>query len=727
MSHSARYLILGFVVAACHKSELGRIDMNRLREADREPGQWMALGRTFKGDRFSPLDAISADNATGVGFAWEYQARSHRGRVEHGQEATPIVVDGVLYVSGPWGAVFAVDAKTGAERWRYDPAVDGSYGRRACCDVVNRGLQVWEGRVYVATLDGYLVALDAATGKEVWRVDTFIDRQSRFYTITAPPQIAKRVVVIGNSGGEFGVRGYITAYDLVTGEQRWRFFIVPGDPARVKPEHPEMEQALKTWGPNTDWASGLGGTVWGEMNYDPDLNLLYVGTGNSSPYSGWFRDPSGGDNLFLVSILAINPDDGRLRWHYQQVPWELWDYTATMNMILADLTIDGTPRKVLMQAPKNGLFYVLDRTNGSVISAKPYVYVNWTSGLDSIGRPRLTGKANYRARPALIFPSQSGGHNWQPMAFNSQTGLVYIPARDEGMVMVSDTTYQWRQGDLNMASAAVFGELPKEFKASQELPMEVTPQLAAQLKTALAGEPSPATREFLLAWDPIAQKERWRVPLGSAWWSGGGVLTTAGNLVIQGNANGELVFYRADSGDRIAAIQTGTGIMAAPVSYTVDGEQYVAVFAGFGGAVNPTLPPGTAATKYENYGRILAFKLGGGPTTLPPIRKPLATPDPPELPGFTEGAATRGGTLFAKHCARCHGGKGEGQLSSYPDLFRMTAATHAVFDSIVLGGRLASAGMASFSDLLSAEDSKAIHAYLLAGQRLLRQQEQGRP
>ncbi|MBM4185924.1 MAG: PQQ-dependent dehydrogenase, methanol/ethanol family [Gemmatimonadetes bacterium] len=710
----------------CRRPQAGNIDLARWRAADREPGQWLALGRTFKGDRYSPLTQIDTGTVTRLGYAWGYDAKSRRGRVEHGQEATPIVVDGVLYVSGPWGSVFAVDAKTGAERWRYDPPVDGSYGRRACCDVVNRGLQVWEGRVYVGTLDGYLVSLDAATGREIWRQDTFVDRDTRFYTITSPPQVAKDVVVIGNSGGEFGVRGYITGYDRLSGEQRWRFFIVPGDPAKGGPEHPEMAMALETWGPNTNWESGLGGTVWGEMNYDPELNLLYVGTGNSTPYAGWHRDPSGGDNLFLVSILAINPDDGRLKWHYQQVPWEIWDYTATMNMILADIEYQGAPRKVLMQAPKNGFFYLLDRATGEVLSAKPYVYVNWATGVDSTGRPILTGKGNYQNRAAAVFPTQSGGHNWQPMAYSRQTGLVYIPAREEGMVMISDPRYRWRRGDLNMGSAAVFGDLPEEFTASQELPMEVPPELAAQFRAATEGEPSMATREFLLAWDPIEQRERWRVPLGKAWFSGGGVLTTAGGLVVQGTADGMLVIYHAATGQKLHQIEVGTGIMAAPVSYQIDGVQYLAVFAGFGGAVNPVLAAGIAATRYQNYGRILAFKLDGGPTPLPPARSPAPTPPAPSVDWYSDTAAARGGPLFAQHCGRCHGGKGEERLSAYPDLFRMAEGTHAVFDSIVLGGSLSANGMASFADLLSPADSRAIHSYLIREQRVLSAAAAGR-
>lgn len=715
---SSRLPILTLLVlGACAAPRPGDIELERWRNADREPGQWLALGRTFRGDRFSPLTRINADNVASLGFAWEYEARSRRGRVEHGQEATPIVVDGVLYASGPWGSVFAVDARTGAERWRYDPEVDGSYNRRACCDVVNRGLQVWGGRVYVATLDGFLVALDAGTGREVWRVDTFEDR-TRSYTITGPPQVAKDVVVIGNSGGEYGVRGYITAYDLVTGAQRWRFYIVPGDPAKGPPEHPEMEVALRTWGPDTQWEAGLGGTVWGEMNYDPDLNLLYVGTGNSTPYSGWNRDPSGGDNLFLVSILAIDPDDGRLKWHYQQVPWEIWDYTATSNMILADLSIGGRVRKVIMQAPKNGFYYVLDRETGEFLSARPFVFVNWATGIDSAGRPRINPRAVYKDGPAVIFPTQAGAHNWQPMAYSPATGLTYIPAREQGMVMLDQPGYRFRLGETNVGSIAVFTSflhlLPPEQQAAFR-----------EVVRSAKGVPSLDTREVLIAWDPVRQTERWRAPVGDTDWAGGGVLTTAGNLVIQGNSAGFLVAYRADTGEKLAEIEVGTGIIAAPVSYEIDGEQYVAVMAGFGGAiVAASHPPGTAPYRHQNYGRILAFKLGGGPVPLPPPPPRGETPEPPALPGYTDALAEQGAGLFGAQCIFCHGGRGDQRRSSYPDLHRMTPATHAAFDSIVRGGKLAPMGMSSFADLLDPGQVQAIHAYLVREQRRLRQEEQ---
>jgi quinohemoprotein ethanol dehydrogenase len=639
--------------------------------------------------------------------------------VEHGQEATPIVVDGVLYVSGPWGSVSALDAITGRERWRYDPEVDGSYNRRACCDVVNRGVQVWNGRVYVATLDGFLVALDASTGKELWKADTLIDRDVRFYTITGPPQVAKNVVVIGNSGAEFGVRGYVTAYDLESGAQAWRFFTVPADPAQGPPEHPELEAALETWDASSDWKSGLGGTVWGEMSYDPELELLYVGTGNSSPYPIWFRSPSGGDNLYLASILALDPDDGRLAWHYQTTPGEIWDYTATQNMILAELTIGGRQRRVIMQAPKNGFFYVLDRETGEFISAEPFVFVSWASQIDASGRPVTSYKAVYRNAPAIVFPTQAGAHSWQPMAYSPATGLAYVPAREQGMLIANEPFYRWTAGQLNLGSTAIFGasveRLPAPERATLDSLLRARPEL-----------PPIATQEVLIGYDPIAQQERWRAPVGSEQFAGGGVLATAGNLVVQGTSSGHLVVYRADTGHELARIEVGTAIMAAPVSYQIDGVQYIAVLAGLGGAVAASYPRESAAQRYQNYGRLLAFKLGGGDVPLPKLREPGTTPEPPTLPKDSEAPAERGAKLFGTHCSLCHGGRGEARLSAYPDLFRLSAETHANFDAIVRGGTLASAGMASFADVVSEADAASIHAYLVREQAVLRAEEKSR-
>ncbi len=710
-------LLLAVALSACGGKPPGNVDAARLQAAHEEPGQWLSLGRNWQADRFSPLTKISVDSADRLGLAWEYEFRSRRGRVEHGQEATPLVVDGVIYASGPWGSAIAVDARTGKERWRYDPEVDGSYNRRACCDVVSRGLQVWKGKVYVATLDGHLVALDAKSGKELWKSDTLIDRDTRSYSITGPPQVAGKVVVIGNSGAEFGVRGYVTAYDLDSGEQRWRFYTVPGDPKKGPPEHAEMNWALETWDPDSDWESGLGGTVWGEMNYDPELDLLYVGTGNASPLAPWLRSPKGGDNLYLATILAIRPATGELVWHFQTTPGEMWDYTATQNMILADLSIEGRKRKVLMQAPKNGYFYVLDRATGEFISAKPYVFTNWASSIDDKGRPTINPAATYKDKPALVFPTGAGGHNWPPMAFNPQTGLVYIPARESGMVMTPlPGDYQWKAGQTNVGHRVAFSFFVDLMSPEERKEYDA-------VVASYPGLPDPSTREFLIAYDPVKQQERWRLPLGRAELAGGGVLTTAGNLVVQGTSTGKLVVYRADTGAVIKEIDVGTGIMAAPVSYEIDSEQYIAVLAGFGGAMAPLYPAESAAHSYRNYGRLLAFKLGGTDVALPPKREPIQTPPPPELPPVAPAVVQRGAAMFFTYCVFCHGGQGEARLSAYPDLFRMNAAVHGTFQQIVHGGLLANNGMASFADVMSTDDVAAIQAFLVQGQTALRKQE----
>lgn len=674
----------------------GEISMERIQQADQQLENWMTLGRDFGESHYSPLDQINTNNVNTLGLAWEFDARTIRGRTQRGLEATPIVVDGKMYTSGAWGVVYALNAKTGELLWRYDPEVDGAYDRWACCDVVNRGVQVWQGKVYVGTTDGFLVCLNAETGEELWKEDTFIDR-SKGYSITSAPRVAKNVVVIGNSGGEFGVRGYITAYDLETGELAWRFFIVPGDPKNGY-EHPEMEMASKTWDPDSHWESGGGGTAWGDMAYDPDLNLLYVGTGNSSPYPIWFRSPKGGDNLFLVSILAINPDDGRLKWHYQTTPGEIWDYTATQHMILADLEIEGEQRKILMQAPKNGFFYVLDRATGELLSAEKYVRVNWASHVDlKTGRPVLTEEGNYRDRPRLVYPSMAGGHNWMPMSYSPQTGLVYIPAIDVPFLFVSQKSYEFDARDLNMGVTGAFPPIPESLMKYVD-------------------EDTITYEERLIAWDPVQQKEVWRMPLTSDW--NGGVLSTGGGLVFQGTAAGFFNAHDAYTGKKLHSIFTGTGIMAGAMTYRVDGEQYIAVMAGFGGAFLSAVPEGAAARSYENNGRILAFKLGGSKTPLPAdkVIKPVSS-----LPDIQYSAANleAGARLYNRFCARCHGGFGEEHTSLYPDLAKMDANYHTRFKEIVLEGVLERNGMASFEDLLSERDVENIHAYLLREQSRL--------
>jgi quinohemoprotein ethanol dehydrogenase len=692
MKKFSALLLLVFALSCSKENPRGWIDRERL--ANREAKDWLTLGGNQWMQHYSQLNLINKQNVKDLGFAWEYDASTYIGTVPRGLEATPIVVDGILYTSGAWGAVYALDAKTGKEIWKYLPPVDPAYGRRACCDAVNRGLAVWEGKVYVGTLDGYLVCLDAQKGDVLWKVDTFTDR-TKAYTITSPPQVAGRIVMIGNSGAEYGVRGHVTAYDLKTGEQKWRFFTVPANPANGF-ESPEMEMAAKTWDPNSHWESGLGGTVWGESAYDPELNLLYVGTGNASPYPIWFRSPSGGDNLFLASILAINPDDGKLVWYYQTTPGEIWDYTATQNMVLADVEINGRIRKVLMQAPKNGFFYVLDRATGELISAEKYTRVNWASHVDlKTGRPVLTEQGQwYKDKPKLVVPYLGGGHVWQPMSYNPVTGLVYMPERSVPQVFKTFETYQWLPDvdNTNLDYANMF-----KFKKN----------VADQVKQA----EDTLRSESLLAWNPVTQKAAWKFTEGGP---DGGTMSTP-ELVFQGTRTGYFNVHDANTGEKLKSIFTGTGIMAAPSTYRIDGEQYVVVMAGYGGAETSAYLPDAIAFQFENKGRIIAFKLGGGETPVPPKKKPIDTPAPPAVEIKTQ-LLERGAALYDFYCFICHGNFGDKHLSQHPDLSKLTEAKHQTFNDIVLKGILSQNGMASFSNSLSEADVEAIHHFLLKKQ-----------
>lgn len=711
MRKSVIVLALFAIILGCKKENPeGWIDEERiLKETARD---WVSLGGNYEQQHYSNLDQINSGNVKDLGFAWEYDARSTIGRIPRGLEATPFVVDGIMYTSGAWGFVYAINAKTGEEIWKYNPKVDASYNRRTCCDVVNRGVAVWKGKVYVGTLDGYMVCLNAKDGKELWRMDTFTDR-TLAYTITGPPQVAGDIVIIGNSGAEFGVRGYITAYDLDSGEQKWRFFIVPGDPKKGF-EHKELEMASKTWDPNSNWEAGGGGTVWGQSAYDPKLNLLYVGTGNSSPYPIWFRSPSGGDNLFLSSILAINPDNGKLIWHYQTTPGEIWDYTSTQNIILADLEIQGEKRKVLMQAPKNGFFYILDRATGELLSAEKYTKVNWASHVDlKTGKPVKTGQGWYKDEPKLVNPSLPGGHSWNPMSYSPKTGLVYIPEIIYPWIYMVDESFEfkklkWGTGILYDGTGPPYSEENRKY---------------------LLGQTDTVEMNKLKAWDPIKQQVAWEIvqPVARG---NGGVLSTAGNLVFQGINTGYLKIYEAATGELLKEIEVGTGIMAAPMSYEIDGEQYVAVMAGYGGnelIVGP-VDKRAAIHKYQNYGRILAFKLGGGDTPLPPKVVTSKIPEPIELEMDMQ-MAEKGESLFFTYCIGCHlAGESTEYYSQYPNLAKLNPATHAIFKDIVLKGVFATNGMASFADVLDENDVDAIQQYLVKQQTGLyeNQESQGK-
>ena len=668
------------------RASTATVSTDRILAANADPGNWLAHGRTYDEQRHSPLTGITDENVGGLGLAWYWDTGDSRGL-----ESTPIVVDGVMFSTGTWSRVYANDGRTGEPIWRYDPEVPKERGKFACCDVVNRGVAVWKGRVFVGTLDGRLVALDAGTGEVVWEVLT-VD-PIRPYTITGAPRVVNDLVVIGNGGGEYGVRGYVTAYDWETGAERWRFWTVPGDPSKPF-EDAAMELAASTWHGEW-WEIGGGGTVWDSMAFDPELNLLYIGVGNGTPWNRDIRSPGGGDNLYLASIVAIDPDDGSMVWHYQTTPGETWDYTATQHMILADIEIDGALRKVIMQAPKNGFFYVLDRVDGAFISAEAYVPVNWASHIDpATGRPVEVPGARYAESVQLIAPSPHGGHNWHPMAYNPATGYVYIPALEIAFPYGQDVDFEYLPGEFNTGIDIVPLLPPRTVDGQVEVLRSMKGHLAA--------------------WDPVAQKEVWRVQHPTTW--NGGLLSTAGNLVFQGRSDGYFAAYAANSGALLWETPAHMGIIAAPVAYAVDGEQYIAVVAGWGGSF--TMFSGVPRHKGNVLaeGRILAFKLGGTAALPRPAVTHVNIPEPPDIDVAPEVVA-QGELIYHTRCSGCHGA-GVTSGSSLPDLKYMSADAHVRWDLIVRDGIYASVGMPGFAQLLSEADSRAVQAYVVSQTRI---------
>jgi PQQ-dependent dehydrogenase (methanol/ethanol family) len=584
-----------------------------------------------------------------------------------------------MYTSTAWSKVMAIDAATGRVLWRFDPDNDGAKGVHACCDVVNRGVAVWKGKVFVGTIDGRLIALDAATGKPIWSVVT-VD-QAKPYTITGAPRVFKDKVVIGNSGAELGVRGYVTAYDTATGKLVWRFYTVPGNPADG-PDHAASDDALAklarpTWNGEW-WKLGGGGTVWDSMVYDKDLDQLLIGVGNGSPWNHRMRSAGKGDNLFLSSIVAVDPDTGKYKWHFQETPAESWDFTATQQITLATLDLGHGPQKVLMQAPKNGFFYVIDRTNGKLISAKTYVPINWATGIDmKTGRPIEVPGARYADKPFTIQPSGIGAHAWMPMSYSPKTGLVYLPAMEVPLTMADDAKGPIHYGRWNTGV---------DFSHK-------------------AGDKPIVTTGELIAWDPVKQKEVWRHQYDWPW--NGGTLATGGNLVFQGDAHGFFHAFAADTGRELWKYQAHRGVMAGPVTYRVNGVQYVAVMAGYGGSMGMA-----SASPFQHYpqphGRILAFRLDG--TTRVPAEKP--TPPGPLVQvseHFTDAQRSEGAKWYGTYCQICHTGPVN------PDLKRSQIATNAeAWRSVVIDGALASNGMASFTNYLTPAQAEDIRAYVVS-------------
>ncbi len=676
-------LVFAQAVKAAAPFAVAKVDGQRLLAAEADTSNWMSYGRTYSEQRYSPLNAINTETVGKLGLAWSYDLNSKRG-----VEATPLVVDGVMYTTSSWSIVHALDARTGKPLWTYDPKVAKDKSRHACCDVVNRGVALWHGQVFVGVLDGRLVALDAATGKVNWEVAT-VDPDMP-YTITGAPRVIDGMVLIGNGGAEYGVRGFLGAYAVDSGKQIWRFYTVPGNP-ELGFENDAMAMAAKTW--NGKWweIGGGGGTVWDAMAYDPNLDLLYIGVGNGTPWNRELRSPGGGDNLFLSSIVALRPKTGEYVWHYQTTPGESWDYTATQHIILADMAIDGKPRKVLMQAPKNGFFYVLDRTNGKLLSANNYIDVTWATHVDTkTGRPVEVPGARYEDKPFLVFPSYLGGHNWHPMSYNPTTGLVYIPVLDFPANYGQVNDFVYNQAGTNLGVDGVIASLP-DSQAERDA-------LGALIKGRL------------LAWDPVGQKEAWRVEHSGTW--NGGTLTTAGNLVFQGTADGKFVAFRADDGKRLWDFPAQTGIVAPAMTYEIDGEQYVTVNAGWGGAFALVFGEYVQAESMPNVSRVLTFKLGAN-KTLPPVDwKSTVVFNPPKQQA-DKATINEGFALYQDNCMGCHGLNAVSGLL-VPDL-RGSEYLHdaKAWNSVVREGALAARGMPAADQLLDLAQAEAVRAYVI--------------
>jgi len=655
------------------------VDDAVLANAEADDANWLTYGRTYKEQRFSPLEEIDKETVGRLGLAWHLDLGHKRVL-----EGTPLVVDGVMYVTGAWSIIYAVDAATGEMLWIYDPQVPRGHARWACCDVVNRGAAFYRGKVYAGTLDGRLVSVTAETGQLVWETKTTPEGSA--HTITGAPRIARGRVLIGNGGAEFGVRGFVSAYDAETGELAWRTYTVPGNPAEGF-ESDAIAAAAETWSGEW-WSAGGGGTAWDAIVYDPELDYVYIGVGNGSPWYSKIRSPGGGDNLYLSSILAVRAEDGEYVWHYQTTPGDNWDYTATQPIMLAELEIDGRDRRVLIQAPKNGFFYVIDRETGEFLSGTAFTEITWAEGMGPDGRPIETAEARALDGPTFTSPAPQGAHNWHPMSYNPATGLVYFPVYDATFLHLVDDDWEYDRRILNLGR-------DWEYKGPE-------------LDEWNTYEPSGR----LVAWDPVAGREVWRSehpqPLS------GGTLSTAGDLVFQGRADGRFRAYRATDGQVLWEFEGETGIAAAPITYSVDGVQYVAVLAGWGGPEalwNTPIGKGSVGPS-----RILAFALDGS-APPPPPEPPLPRIAEPEFElSLTEAEVDQGEDLFLRNCARCHGSGAESQ-GGVPDLRRATAETHGVFEDIVLRGAREPLGMPNFGDLFTPEDVRLIQGYVLSRAR----------
>jgi quinohemoprotein ethanol dehydrogenase len=677
-------LAIGGLVYAMAPAGPANVTQARLAAAARPGDDWITHGGGWQEQRFSPLTQINDRNVGRLGLLWYDDLHTYRG-----VEATPLEIDGVLYNISAWDVTTAYDAVTGKKLWTYDPKIDPAVTSWICCGPVSRGVAAWHGKIIIATLDGRLIALDARTGKPVWTADTVLDKGQPI-TLTGAPRIADGNVVIGNAGGDLGARGYITAWNADTGKHAWTFWIVPPEPGKLDNAASDSvaEMAQKTWaGPW--WKYGGGGNDWDSISYDPNLHLVYFGTGNGSPHPHRFRSAGKGDNLFLCSIVAVDARTGQYKWHYQEIPAEEWDYDCTSPTIMATLTIDGKKRDVIMHAPKDGIFYVLDRRTGEFISAKPYMPMNWAKGVDpKTGRPILYPDAEPQVKPHLISPGSGGGHNWNPMSFSPLTGLVYIPMMEGYMVesIVEDDQFKFTLGKTTINQGyANEPELRKKLR-----------QQAADFE-----------KGYMLAWDPVHQREAFRIPYPHA--GSGGTMTTAGNLLVQGTIDKTFAIYRADNGAKLWELPVGSVPVSGPITYMVNGKQYIAVNVGWNSAIVSKLtnPDGTPFSYAP--ARLMVFALDAKGVTLPPAPPSSAIPAPPN-DKVDPAVAARGEALYTQNCAICHGPAAVGGVK---DLRHLTKQVHADFLNIVLGGSREKLGMPKFGGKLSQQDAEAIHAYLI--------------
>ena len=662
------------------------VDDKRLRSAADDGANWLTYGRTYDEQRFSPLTAINEGNVGKLGLTWSFDLDTARG-----QEATPIVVDGVMYVSTAWSMVKAFDAATGKPLWAYDPKVPREKLVDVCCDAVNRGVAVYKGKVFVGTLAGHVVALDAATGKVVWDVRSI--PEGSHMAITGAPRIVKGKVLLGAAGSEYFSRGYLAAFETETGKEVWRFYTVPGDPAKPF-EGKHLAKAAKTWSGQW-WTRGGGGTVWDSITYDPETDLVYFGTANAEPWNPAVRNTTEGDNLYTASIVAVRPDTGEYVWHFQETPEDRWDFDSDQQIIAATIDVKGKPQRVVMHAPKNGFFYVLDAKTGKFVSGAAFAEVNWASGLDPVsGRPNVNPEAKYdiTGKPFLSLPSATGAHTWHPMAYSPKTGLVYIPKNEATFPYVT-AGKDWKPTEVGMQLGLdlAAGAMPADEKVRDDFRRKTT--------------------GALVAWDPVAQKARWTVDYPGP--INGGTLATAGNLVFQGTAFGEFRAYTADSGKLLWSFPAQTGVVAGPMTYSVDGAQYVAAVAGWGGVWD--LQSGVLSNKsgpVQNVSRVLVFKLDGH-AALPPVtpRTQLVL-DPPAVSGTPEQIAA-GAYSYGASCSVCHGDAAvAGAL--IPDLRRSAAInSKQLWQQIVHDGVLKERGMVAWSANMTPEQIENIRLYVI--------------